>query len=129
MKDLAPVLDLLGLFGLGIDSEEDLPDQGVKSSMVGAGNTQIELIESTDEGSNLARFLEDRGPGLHHICVEVDNLEEAIDTLLAKGMRLVDKEPRSDAAGRRVFLHPSSGQGVLMGIMERHSEGKAGGDK
>jgi methylmalonyl-CoA epimerase len=120
VKDLAPVLDLLAVFGLGIESEEELPDEGVKSSMVAAGNTHIELIESTDPESNLAKFLGDRGPGLHHVCIEVDNLESAIEMLLARGMRLVDKEPRSDAAGRRVFLHPSSGQGVLMGIMERH---------
>jgi methylmalonyl-CoA epimerase len=122
VEELGPVLDLLGLFGLGIESEEELPDQGVKSSMVGAGNTQIELIEATAPDAPLAKFLAERGPGLHHVCVEVDDLEDAIATLQAKGLRLVDPEPRSDMAGRRVFLHPASGRGVLIGIMERHKE-------
>jgi len=126
VDDLQPVLDLLAIFGLSMTSEEDLPDQGVKSTMVSAGNTQIELIQSMTEHSTIAKFMQDRGPGLHHICVEVDNLEEAIETLLSQGMRLLDKVPRSDNAGRRVFLHPSSGQGMLMGIMERHPE--SGGD-
>jgi methylmalonyl-CoA epimerase len=120
VEALAPVLDLLALFGLALESEEVLPEQSITSYMVNAGNTHLELLESTSEDSLLAQFLTTRGPGLHHVCLEVDDLDEAMATLKAKGMRLVESEPRVDLVGRRVFLHPRSGFGTLIGIMQRH---------
>lgn len=126
VSDLSAIMRVLELFGLTVGSTEDLADQGVRSTMISAGNTQIELIESIAEGSTVEKFLAQRGPGLHHICVEVDDLQQAIAVLQRQQMTLVDDEPRSDAAGRRVFLHPKSSDGLLLGIMERYQGAQKG---
>jgi methylmalonyl-CoA/ethylmalonyl-CoA epimerase len=126
VDELQPMLDLLGLFGLAVDWHEDLPDKGVRSTMVAAGNAHIEILEAVREDAPVAKFLASRGPGLHHVCLEVDDLDEAIRVFEERGLRRVEQEPRVDKVGRRVFLHPSSGRGVLIGVMERH--GGAGAD-
>ena len=124
VDDLAAMLGLLRTFGLPLESTEEVPQFGAMSSMVSAGNANIELLSASDPSGGCARQLEKRGAGLHHVCLEVESLETAIAELNEHGLKLVDGEPWVDSAGRRVWLHPQSGQGVLFGIFERHPAGK-----
>lgn len=117
------MLNLMAVFGLALDSTEEVPSFGAKSNIVPAGNTDIELLTPVEPDGPCARALESRGPGMHHICLEVDDLQTAIRDLVERGLHLVDTEPVVDGVGRRVWLHPRSGLGVLFGIMERHPPG------
>lgn len=119
-NDIAEALKLFEQFGLKLVYQEDLTKEGVRANQLDAGNTRIEILEALREDASVNKFLAERGPGLHHICFRVDNLEETIEQMLAAGMRLVSPQPREDGQGRRVFLHPASGHGVLMGFVERH---------
>ncbi len=87
--------------------------------MGGPGGSEIELIEPTNPDSSLARFLEKRGEGLHHICLEVDNIDAALADMQAKGAPVLDKQPRLAAEGRAIFLHPRGTNGVLLELVER----------
>ena len=118
--DLAEALRLFEQFGLRLTYTEDLPGEGVRSNQIDAGNTSIEILEALRDDAPVVKFLRNRGPGLHHICFRVDDLEATIAQMQAAGLELVDPQPREDRQGRRVFLHPRSGGGVLMGFVERH---------
>ena len=118
--DLAEALRLFEQFGLRLTYTEDLPGEGVRSNQIDAGNTSIEILEALHDDAPVVKFLRNRGPGLHHICFRVDDLEATIAQMQAAGLELVDPQPREDRQGRRVFLHPRSGGGVLMGFVERH---------
>ncbi|MCK4471771.1 MAG: methylmalonyl-CoA epimerase, partial [Anaerolineae bacterium] len=83
------------------------------------GESEIELVEPLTAESGVARFLEKRGEGLHHICLEVDDIEAALQDLAAKGIRLIDEQPRRGAHGRVAFLHPKSTHGVLIELIEK----------
>jgi methylmalonyl-CoA/ethylmalonyl-CoA epimerase len=87
--------------------------------MGGPGGSEIELIEPTNPDSSLARFLEKRGEGLHHICLEVDDIDAALVDMQAKGAPVLDKQPRLAAEGRAIFLHPRGTNGVLLELVER----------
>ena len=94
---------------------ESIESQGVKVAFVGS----VELLEPTDPQSTVARFLERRGPGLHHVAFRVPDLEAALSELAAQGIRLIDEVPRIGARGHRVaFLHPSSTQGILIELVQ-----------
>jgi methylmalonyl-CoA/ethylmalonyl-CoA epimerase len=123
--DVAAVLRLFGVFGLRETYAEDLEVEGVRSRQLDAGNASIEVLEPLRGDAPVSRFLASRGPGLHHVCFEVDDLEATIAQMQAAGLRLVDPQPREDSQGRRVFLHPRSGHGVLMGFVQRHARGGA----
>jgi methylmalonyl-CoA/ethylmalonyl-CoA epimerase len=107
---------------------EDLPSQGLRSHVLRAGGVVLELIEPAaapaaaagPAAASLGRFLARRGEGLHHLCLRVDSLEEAARAVAAAGMRLVDPVPTVDEQGRRVFVHPDSAHGVLIGLVEPH---------
>lgn len=118
--DLAEALRLFEQLGLRLTYTEDLPAEGVRSNQLDAGNTSIEILEALRDDAPVVKFLRNRGPGLHHICFRVDDLEATIARMQAAGLELVDPQPREDRQGRRVFLHPRSGCGVLMGFVERH---------
>jgi methylmalonyl-CoA epimerase len=84
------------------------------------GESRIELLEATSEDSPIARFLEKRGPGIHHVAVRVDDIRAALASLKAKGTRLIDEEPRTGAAGCLVAcVHPSSAEGVLLELVQK----------
>ena len=105
--------------GLEVESVEEVPSDGVRAGMIRMGESRLELLESTRPGSPVDRFLQRRGPGLHHIAVEVDDIEAALARLRTSGARLVDDMPRPGAGGTRVaFLHPSSAGGVLLELVE-----------
>lgn len=119
--DRDAVLELFGLLGLGVVYREDLPEERVRAEQLGAGNANIEVLTPLDAAAPVARFLAKHGPGLHHVCFRVDDLEATIAEVQRAGLELVSPQPREDGQGRRVFLHPRSGHGVLMGFVERKS--------
>ena len=103
--------DLLGLKFL---FRETIASQNVEVAFLELGNTKLELIAPLSEASNLTKFLETRGPGLHHVCYRVANIEEELKSLASKGVQLIDKVPRPGAHGSIIaFLHPKSFDGVL----------------
>ena len=103
--------DVLGLECYAI---EEVADQKVKTAFFKVGDTKIELLESTDPEGPIGKFIEKKGPGVHHLAFAVDNVNEALSTVESKGVRLIDKEKRKGAEGLNIgFLHPKSTLGVL----------------
>jgi len=109
--------DALGLENVHTETVED---QKVRVAMLPIGDTKIELLEATSEDSPIAKFLEKRGGGIHHIAVEVENIEESLMKLKKKGARLIDEKPRVGAEGCLIaFVHPSSSNGVLLELIQK----------
>ena len=109
---------------LGITPREikEVPTEQVRIAFLPVGGprgSEIELIEPTNPDSSLARFLEKRGEGLHHICLEVDDIDAALADMQAKGAPILDTQPRPAAEGRAIFLHPKGTNGVLLELVER----------
>ena len=106
---------------LGLENihTETVEDQKVRVAMLPIGESRIELLEPTSEDSPITKFLEKRGGGIHHIAVEVENIEEALAKLKSEGMRLIDETPRIGAENCLVaFVHPSSANGVLLELVQ-----------
>ena len=105
--------------GLEITDTEEVTEQKVRVAMLPAGEARIELLEAVSADSPIAKFVERRGPGIHHIAVRVDDIRVALARLKEKGARLIDEEPRAGAGGCLVaFVHPSSTGGVLLELVE-----------
>lgn len=105
--------------GLEVTETEEVAEQGVRVAMLPVGETRVELLEPTGDSSPIARFLEKRGPGLHHIAVRVTDIRATLARLKEQGVRLIDEVPRTGAGGCLVaFVHPSSAQGVLLELVE-----------
>ena len=101
---------------------KEVPTEQVRIAflpMGGPGGSEIELIEPTSSDSSLSRFLEKRGEGLHHICLEVEDIDASLREMQEKGASLLDQQPRIAAEGRAIFLHPKSTHGVLLELVER----------
>ena len=109
------------VFGTAETDIEDIPDQGVKAALVRVGGSQLEFIQPTDPNGNVAGFIERKGEGLHHICFEVEGLQERLDLLTASGVELVDKAPRQGLSGMIAFLHPRSTGGVLIELVDQET--------
>ena len=107
--------------GLAILKEDRMEDQGVRGALLDLGNGFLELLEPIAPDTGIARFLERRGEGLHHVCLEVADIEATLADLKAKGVRLVDETPREGMAGTIAFLHPSALQGVLAELVHAAS--------
>ncbi|CAN5375326.1 methylmalonyl-CoA epimerase [soil metagenome] len=108
--------DALGLENVHTETVED---QKVRVAMLTLGESRIELLEPIGDDSPISKFLEKRGGGIHHIAVEVDDIEAALAKLKAQGMRLIDEEPRNGAEDCLVaFVHPSSANGVLLELVQ-----------
>jgi methylmalonyl-CoA/ethylmalonyl-CoA epimerase len=104
--------------GLELDHIEDVPSQASKVAFLPVGEGEVELVEPTDQESGLAKYLEKRGEGMHHICMEVDDIEGMLEILNEKGVRLINEKP-IDLPGRRMaFIHPKSANGVLVELYE-----------
>jgi methylmalonyl-CoA/ethylmalonyl-CoA epimerase len=102
------------VLGLECYKVEEVTDQKVKTAFFKVGETKIELLEPTSEDSAVAKFLEKRGPGIHHIAYAVDNVDAALAETEAKGVQLLDKQGRKGADGLTIgFLHPKSTESVL----------------
>ncbi|MCA9896270.1 MAG: methylmalonyl-CoA epimerase [Anaerolineae bacterium] len=105
--------------GLSFDGIEEVPEEAVKVGFLDANGVHIELLEPTTDDSGVAKYLDKRGPGMHHLCLEVDDLEQAMASLKAKGMQLIYEEPRVRDNGRRyTFVHPKSTGGVMIELYE-----------
>lgn len=112
------------VLGLRADEPRDLPDQAVRVLYLSGGGARVELLEPTDGASGVARFLAERGrPTLHHVCFAVDDLARVLDGLAARGVELIDRQPRPGAEGLVAFVHPRSGDGVLIELIDRASIG------
>jgi len=110
--------------GLEIEAPEEVASQKVRAHFIVAGVAALELLEATDPSSPIAKYLEKRGPGLHHITLRVDDIAAALARLKARGVRLIDEAPRPGAHGSLVaFIHPSSAHGVLVELKQAASEG------
>jgi methylmalonyl-CoA epimerase len=108
------------VLGLELDSSEEVRDQGVRIAMLPIGDTHIELLEPLTPDSPVGRFLTKRGPGIHHLAIEVEDIRKSLADLAGKGARLIDQEPRTGAGGCLVaFIHPSSSNGVLLELVQR----------
>jgi methylmalonyl-CoA/ethylmalonyl-CoA epimerase len=107
------------VLGLALVHRETVPDQGVEAALLDAGESHVELIAPLGPETGVARFLQQRGPGLHHVAYRVDDIEATLASLSAAGVRLIDERPRAGIRGSRVaFVHPSATGGVLTEIVE-----------
>ena len=105
--------------GLEVTHTETVEEQGVNVAMLPVGEPRVERLEPTGPDSPVAKFLEKRGPGIHHIAVRVADIRAALARLKAEGARLIDEEPRVGAGGCLVaFVHPSAAGGVLLELVE-----------
>lgn len=113
--------------GLEVEAPEEVASQRVRAHFIPVGESAIELLEATAEDSPIAKYVAKRGPGLHHITLRVDDIRVALAQLAAKGVRLIDAQPREGAHGSLVaFIHPSSAHGVLVELKETSLEGAEG---
>jgi methylmalonyl-CoA epimerase len=104
---------------LDLSGVEVVTEQKTKVGFLKIGESNIELVEPASEDSPLAKFLETRGPGIHHICLEVDDIEKEVEELKKRGTRMIDEKPRPGAHNTRVaFIHPKSAGGVLIELNE-----------
>lgn len=111
--------DILGIMPGEI---KEVPTEQVRIAFLplgGPNGSEIELIEPTSTDSSLSKFLEKRGEGLHHICLEVDDIDTALVEMQEKGTPVLDKQPRIAAEGRAIFIHPKAANGVLLELVER----------
>jgi methylmalonyl-CoA epimerase len=109
---------------LGIEPGEikEVPTEQVRIAflpMGGPNGSEIELIEPTTPDSSLSKFLEKRGEGLHHICLEVDDIDVALAEMQGKGTPVLDQQPRIAAEGRAIFVHPKAANGVLLELIQK----------
>lgn len=108
--------------GLGIECHgvEEVADQKVKTAFLPIKESEIELLEGTSPESPVAKFIEKKGEGIHHIAIRVENLEAAIEEMKAKGFKMIDETPRKGAGGALIaFVHPKSAGGVLLELSQR----------
>ena len=106
--------------GIECTGVEEVAEQRVKTAFLPLGDTEIELLEATSEDSPVAKFIEKKGEGIHHLALRVDDLEAALAELKEKGIRLIDETPRYGAGGARIaFVHPKATGGILLELSER----------
>ena len=108
------------VLGLHYEGSETVEEQKVTTAFFPVGESEVELLESTAPDGPVAKFLEKKGEGIHHIAFRVENIDQALEELKAKGIRLIDEKPRKGAGGARIaFLHPKATNGVLVELCER----------
>jgi methylmalonyl-CoA epimerase len=120
VEDLAKAREIFTkLLGFRVVAEEEVPDQKVRVLKLDAGGSDLELLESTDPAGPIGKFLAKRGAGIHHVTLRVRDLAATLSELDAAGVRLVDREPRTGAGGKKIaFLHPGSTAGILIELCE-----------
>ena len=105
---------------LPCEGEEVVAEQKVRVAFLPVGETNIELLESTSPDGPVAKFIEQKGEGIHHVAIRVGNIEEALASLKARGVRLIDEKPRIGAHGAKIaFIHPKESHGVLIELCEK----------
>jgi methylmalonyl-CoA epimerase len=124
VKSLAQAKKFYERLGLEITDEEVVEDEKVKVAMIPLGDSRIELLEPTGPDSTIAKFLEKRGEGLHHVALHVPDLSHAVEGLKASGARLISDEIKVGAGGHLyIFVHPSSTGGVLLELVQEAPAG------
>lgn len=109
-----------GALGIKCTGKEVVEDQKVVTAFLPVGDTEVELLESTSNDGTIAKYIEKKGEGLHHIAFRVDDIEKTLEELKAQGFRLIDEKPRLGAGGAKIaFIHPKATNGVLIEISER----------
>jgi methylmalonyl-CoA epimerase len=119
VRDLDAVRDTLAHIGIACDHEETLPGPGVRLAMLPIGESALELLEPQRQDGRTAEWIRERGEGLFHICLEVEDIEASLAELRGKGVRLRDEVPRPGHGGHRIaFLDPASTAGILIELVE-----------
>ena len=108
--------------GLPVHKMAVVEDQGVRAALLTIGNSEIELLEPINANGGVAKFLEKRGEGIHHVCFETDNVAQELNATMAKGIAVIDKTPRKGLAGMICFLHPKASHGVLVEYAQPFTE-------
>lgn len=120
VSDIEDTIELYRkLFGVGEAEIEEIPDQRVRATLVKVGGSQLEFIQPTDPKGSVARFIERHGEAMHHICLEVEDLQGKLDALAAGGVELIDKSPREGLSGTIAFIHPRATRGVLIELVDQ----------
>ena len=104
--------------GIKLDHIEVVPSQKSKVAFFPVGDSEVELVEPTDPESGLAKYLEKRGEGMHHLCLQVDNIDEKLAELKAQGVRLINEEAEVLPGRKMAFIHPKAGNGVMIELYE-----------
>ena len=107
------------IFGAGSKEIESIEDQGIRAALIRIGGSQLEFIQPTDPDNSVARFINRRGEGLHHLCFEVEDLGEKLKLLDEEGIELIDRTPREGLTGAIAFLHPKSTGGTLIELVDQ----------
>jgi methylmalonyl-CoA/ethylmalonyl-CoA epimerase len=123
VRDLDEAIETYGrLFGAELEHRDTVTEQGVEAAAVRVGDSRIELLAATGEDTPVGRFLAKRGPGMHHVAYEVDDLDAELAELGALGVELIDHEPRRGLYGMQVaFVHPDAADGVLAELVSNGS--------
>jgi len=108
------------ILGLDFEGTETVVPQKVTTAFFPVSESEVELLESTSADGPVAKFIEKKGQGIHHVAFRVENLEQALEELKQKGVKLIDEKPRQGAGGAKIaFLHPKATRGVLVELCER----------
>jgi methylmalonyl-CoA/ethylmalonyl-CoA epimerase len=109
--------------GLQVSKIENVPEQQVRVAFLPIGSSNIELLEPTNDSSGVARYLQKKGPGLHHICLEVENIAETLERLKDANVQLIDEQPRAGHNGLKLaFIHPKATGGTLVELYQLPQE-------
>jgi methylmalonyl-CoA/ethylmalonyl-CoA epimerase len=120
VENLAAALSVYrDALGLVVSKQETIPEQDVKMAFLPSGDSEIELLEPINPDSGIGRYLARRGEGLHHICLEVDDIQASLAELKARGAQLIDETPRRGAYGLIAFIHPKGTHGVLIELLQK----------
>lgn len=122
VKDINETAKIYKNFGLEIEEIHEFPGRKVKIAFISVGESRIELLQPTDPESHIAKFIEENGEGIHHLCLIVDRIEEILEKLKKRGIQLRDEKPRVVGIGqlsRITFLDPKSTGGVLLELCEK----------
>jgi len=104
--------------GLAVDHVEDVPSQKSMVAFIPCGDSEVELVKPTAEDTGVAKFIAERGGGMHHLCFQVDNIEEMLADMKAKGIRLINETPQVLPGRKMAFVHPKSTGGVLVELYQ-----------
>jgi methylmalonyl-CoA/ethylmalonyl-CoA epimerase len=120
VEDLsAPLSFWQDALGMEVTHVEDIPSEAAQIAFLPTAGSEIELLRPTTSDSGLAKYLEKRGPGMHHVCLEVDDIEGMLAQLKAKGIQLINETPKVNAEGKKyAFIHPKSAFGVMVELYE-----------
>ncbi|MCK5125900.1 MAG: methylmalonyl-CoA epimerase [candidate division Zixibacteria bacterium] len=121
LADAVPVFEII--LGKGPDCYEEVTEQKVKTAIFGTGESRVELLEGTADDSPISKYIAKKGSGIHHLCIQVEDLEAELRRLKEAGLRLIDEVPRKGAEGMLVaFIHPKSTAGILVELNQQPNE-------